>query len=359
MDANVATIGGRRFSQVFIAALMVALAGPSLADTCGQLRSQLASLPGGTGSKASSSQELRKLQTQAKWGGCIYGGPGFFVAKRSPECPQIMARLQELQGGGSARPVDARVRAKRAGILRAMSRNGCAGAAPRDDWVGGIPAYGSYRSLCVRTCDGYYFPISYATKRSLLKVEEAACKSMYFGQDSQLFVQRTSGVVDEARSLKGKRYVDEPFAFQYRDSFDASCVGQLHDGLAGLAEVMSPPKIAVRGQSTPARMVKGVARAPALLPSPRPSWANEDPETQANLSGDFVIGRDDQQVAEAAAVRKVGSAYYYAPRPDPRRFAEIFVVEHEAPPFSLIDTARADELTSADEAKPAPDPPRP
>src|SRR6266540_3435428 len=31
----------------------------------------------------------------------------------------------------------------------------------------------TYRTLCVRTCDGYYFPISYATNRSHFKTDAA------------------------------------------------------------------------------------------------------------------------------------------------------------------------------------------
>jgi len=37
----------------------------------------------------------------------------------------------------------------------------------------------TYRTLCVRSCDGYYFPISYATGRGRFKTDAAVCASMY------------------------------------------------------------------------------------------------------------------------------------------------------------------------------------
>ena len=52
---------------------------------------------------------------------------------------------------------------------------------------------GAYRTLCVRVCDGYYFPISYATNRSHFNIDAAVCQSMYPPGEASLYVHRTTG----------------------------------------------------------------------------------------------------------------------------------------------------------------------
>ena len=346
MYGKAASIGIRLIIPPLLAALASAGGTSALADSCSSLRAQLAAVSrqGVASSRPASSRELATLQTQAKWGGCVSGGPGFFVAKRSSECPRILERLAELQGGGAPRtaPVNS---ASRTRILSALKRNGCNAPVSRQaGGASGIPSYGSYRTVCVRTCDGYYFPIGYSTRQSLLKVEEAACKSMYFGNDAALYVYRTNGDVGDARSLTGQRYVDKPYAFGFRDSFNASCVAQIRDGLAGLAKVLPPPKIAVRVQRAPGTVGRRFVDASIPLPAERPARPAEDPETRMNDIGDFAMIADERsQFVADASIRKIGPAYYYAPRPNPARFVQSFIDRTVPYTFTLIDAARAEE----------------
>ena len=346
MYGKAASIGVRLIIPPLLAALASTAASSALADKCSSLRAQLAAVSrqGVVSARPASSRELATLQTQAKWGGCISGGPGFFVAKRSPECPRILERLAELQGGGVRRtaPVNS---ATRTWILSALKRNGCSAPVSRQAaGPSGIPSYGSYRTVCVRTCDGYYFPIGYSTRRSLLKVEEAACKSMYFGNDAALYVYRTNGDVEDARSLTGERYADKPYAFGFRDSFNASCVAKIRDGLAGLAKVLPPPKIAVRVQRAPGDLARRVVDASIPLPAERPAQPAEDPETRMNDAGDFaIVAEEPSQFVADASIRKIGPAYYYKPRPDHTRFARSFIARTVPYTFTLIDAAQAEE----------------
>ncbi|MEL6947784.1 MAG: DUF2865 domain-containing protein, partial [Pseudomonadota bacterium] len=48
---------------------------------------------------------------------------------------------------------------------------------------------GTVRTLCVRTCDGYYFPVSFSTRRSSLEQDEERCANMCPGTRTQLFMQ--------------------------------------------------------------------------------------------------------------------------------------------------------------------------
>ena len=68
----------------------------------------------------------------------------------------------------------------------------------------------TYRTLCVRTCDGYYFPMSYATKRSRFKTDAAVCKSMYPPGEAALYFHRTTGEdAAQAVSLRPLRTITE------------------------------------------------------------------------------------------------------------------------------------------------------
>lgn len=86
------------------------------------------------------------------------------------------------------------------------------------------------RSLCVRTCDGYYFPLP-ATVDG--KDGERACNALCPGAETALF--RASGDdIGEATSLAGKTYSSLANAFLYRTKRVASC-GCKRPPLRGLA----------------------------------------------------------------------------------------------------------------------------
>lgn len=76
---------------------------------------------------------------------------------------------------------------------------------------------GVYRTLCVRVCDGYYYPISFATVRDSFEVDQAICQSSNNATEMRLFFHRNPGEGSEDMlDLGGQRYVDLPNAFLYR-----------------------------------------------------------------------------------------------------------------------------------------------
>lgn len=82
---------------------------------------------------------------------------------------------------------------------------------------------GTYRTVCVRLCDGYYFPISFATTRGRLNGDEQACRSRC-ASDARLFYYPTSGGSPETMiDLRGRAYKDLATAFVYRTRYDKSC----------------------------------------------------------------------------------------------------------------------------------------
>jgi hypothetical protein len=87
-----------------------------------------------------------------------------------------------------------------------------------------MPMGGTYRTLCVRTCDGFFFPISFATVPARFGEDEQTCKRLCPAAETMLFAHRNPGEeVDQAVSINGTPYTELPNAFKYRQAFNASC----------------------------------------------------------------------------------------------------------------------------------------
>lgn len=85
------------------------------------------------------------------------------------------------------------------------------------------PPVGGYRTLCVRTCDGFYFPISFTATPDRFARDEATCQSSC-GSEARLFVYRNPGQdPDQMVDLRGQPYVKLKTAFLYRTSYNESC----------------------------------------------------------------------------------------------------------------------------------------
>jgi hypothetical protein len=77
----------------------------------------------------------------------------------------------------------------------------------------------------VRTCDGYFFPISYATTPAKFKDDEKVCQRMCPASEVVLYSHRNPGEeVAQATSLSGSLYSQLPTAFRYRQEHNPSCV---------------------------------------------------------------------------------------------------------------------------------------
>jgi hypothetical protein len=76
----------------------------------------------------------------------------------------------------------------------------------------------------VRSCDGYYFPISFATVQSRFADDERTCKNQCPAADANLYTYRNPGEdMNQAVSISGQPYTSLPHAFQYRKTFDPNC----------------------------------------------------------------------------------------------------------------------------------------
>ena len=80
--------------------------------------------------------------------------------------------------------------------------------------------YGTFRTLCVRKTDGYYFPISFSTVKDRFEEDSQACQSMCPGSEVDLYYHRMPNEDSEDMISYGsnKPYREEPFAFAYRQA---------------------------------------------------------------------------------------------------------------------------------------------
>jgi hypothetical protein len=180
----------------------------------------------------------------------------------------------------------------------------CVDDAPATPRSGQDGIGGGYRTLCVRACDGYYFPISYATDRSRFKTDAAICEAFYPPGEASLYVHHTIGedATEAVSAATGEPLARQSFAFSYRSTYDKSCAALLHVGSgAPLVSVNKPPvpeavvaAAASRGPVPPAAAGK-VALAAARQPLPADSEAVVDDAPAAperlNSDGMRIVGR--------------------------------------------------------------------
>mgnify|MGYP002278993271 CR=1 FL=1 len=87
-----------------------------------------------------------------------------------------------------------------------------------------IEQFATYRTLCVRECDGYYFPVSFSTLPSNFSDDTQKCQSQC-AAPAELFVYRNPGEEPEQMvSTDGSRaYANLPNAWRYRKEFVKGC----------------------------------------------------------------------------------------------------------------------------------------
>ncbi len=340
-----------------IAVAVSATAGSALAQNsvCTDLEAQLASLERGPapGSITNSRQydasiarqriEIDQANAEARRAGCT-GGFLIFQPRPEAKCGALMAtidrmqaNLQRLSASRSRYASDPyEVSRRRSEVLRALSNNRCgnyamSGAPQRegnflemlfgqgrintfnDGYYSPNGQFGTYRTLCVRTCDGYYFPISFSTVPGHFAADEQTCQSMCPGSEVSLYTYRNPGEdTNQMVSLAGEPYTALPSAFRYRKEYDAACT--CGATTAALANYSAPTTV----------MPRTVEPIFATIATPKPiarPAAGEDPETLANRGGRFVPrpatantrGPEVAGVGSTAGrnVRVVGPSYYY------------------------------------------------
>jgi hypothetical protein len=82
---------------------------------------------------------------------------------------------------------------------------------------------GTVRTLCVRMCDGFYFPISGATTRSELARDADRCSALCSAEAQLFYYANAGGNIDTMVDLMGRAYSSLPNAFKYRHTLVKGC----------------------------------------------------------------------------------------------------------------------------------------
>jgi hypothetical protein len=198
--------------------------------------------------------ELDRVTSQARRMGCDSSGFFSLFNGRSAQCGPVNNQIQQMRGnldqittslerlrsgglGGADREN------QRRSVMLALAQNNCgpqyanAARAPGgflDTLFGnnpnptpGVdmgPAAGTFRTVCVRSCDGAYFPVSFATVPARFPDDEKTCKSLCPASEASLYSYRNPGEdMNQAVSINGQPYSALPNAFKFRSEFNPSC----------------------------------------------------------------------------------------------------------------------------------------
>jgi hypothetical protein len=148
----------------------------------------------------------------------------------------------------------------------------------------GIPDFpstgGEFHTSCVRTCDGYFFPMSNAASVGDFERDQKNCESSCPGTEMQVFYSR--GMDDDSAamtsSVTGKPYSELPTAYLYKQS-NMSRPPACGCNAAQNFQIIggNPPN---PQQSQPETDAAPLVPVPASKPDP-----SADPETLANREG--------------------------------------------------------------------------
>lgn len=155
---------------------------------------------------------------------------------------------------------------------------------------------GGYTTMCVRLCDGYYFPVSHRVRRARFYRDAEVCRSRCGGTEAVLFYRSSSdGGMSQAVDLTGRAYTSLSTAFLHRK--------QRIDGCTCKAEPWTTSEIArhyayrIADEAGPTEVAETEARQeanevasnvdetidPQALTRPAKTWSAAAPQAPAGI----------------------------------------------------------------------------
>ncbi len=84
--------------------------------------------------------------------------------------------------------------------------------------------YATYRTVCVRLCDGYYFPISFSTLPNHFERDAQACQSKCAAPAELYYYQNPGGSSDQMVGYSNRTpYTELQSAYRYRKEYVEGC----------------------------------------------------------------------------------------------------------------------------------------
>jgi hypothetical protein len=186
------------------------------------------------------------------------------VEAASRRLQELEAQRQQLVSSGG--------RSYQEDIIRELARNNCGATYQQQarqynpfssiwqdedsggTWGGqfGNLPFATYRTVCVRLCDGYYFPVSFSTLPNHFDRDAEVCESKCAAPAELFYHQNPGGSMEQAVSHKTRQpYTSLKSAFRYRKEFVQGCSckqaeyvpqGEQQDRRAEAAQPPAQPK---------------------------------------------------------------------------------------------------------------------
>ncbi|MCA0405114.1 MAG: DUF2865 domain-containing protein [Proteobacteria bacterium] len=248
---------------------------------CQQIRAEMASLPRSrpSGNTSGLRRELGRVQLALQSNDCFrssgflgLGGPPPVCGPLKAQAGQLQAQIRAAEGGGmderraqliaawqrygcdgNQRPEPRQARGgvlyaspdDRPGILdrlfgnrtevpvESYPRPGVAppGIQPFDDSLRGEDGEeneprrrrGGSVAVCVRTCDGFFFPVNFEGLRARDEYEDV-CKTLCPAAQTKVYFMSYGGQIEDAAARDGEPYTALPAAKKYQENRDLACI---------------------------------------------------------------------------------------------------------------------------------------
>lgn len=219
-----------RFLLILGMGILLPLAGSDTAvaqaSSCERYKAELASLnrSGASSRQAEANaqrhaREIERLAGYYRAIGCDRGG---FFFRAPAECGPIAGQIRALQASYQSlttQAADPSAADERRHQLRAAINRACDAAEPES--LSSAKLQGNGRLVCVRSCDGGYFPLDSQPKGR--ESVAALCSALCPNTEVLVFHAPREGGIEEAVSQTGEPYMKLTNALRYRKAYDPSC----------------------------------------------------------------------------------------------------------------------------------------
>jgi hypothetical protein len=224
---------------------------------CSRLQAQIASMGPGDANAAAGfadaarrqQYELERTQSYAQSIGCNNKQFLFFGSAPPAQCGDLQGQMQRMRENLTTMQAQAR-RAADGGRSELVARFNatCRGeqvapgranlvdrlfgqearpeitSDPTDLSMLDDPARGGTKMVCVRTCDGGFFPLATSSsRRGGAEGMADMCRALCPNVETRLFTYAASADIDQAVAMDGTPYKALPNALKFRTKFDAAC----------------------------------------------------------------------------------------------------------------------------------------
>lgn len=163
---------------------------------------------------------------------------------------------------------------------------------------------GTYRTVCVRLCDGYFFPISFAATPDRFAADEAACDARC-SSGARLYVYpNPGGEPEQMRDVRGQPYTALKTAFLFRTNYVEACTCKPHPWEeASLNRHRVYTERANKSKQPVAAKVQPAPREIMTQVSPTPPRENRGPRPIAISGSSLAVAPQTSPVVRATSIQ--------------------------------------------------------